>query len=130
MTRRFWVALTFATAACGPPPRGAESLLPGVLASDWRRESLREIPAPSATGALRAFEATYAGPGNLTVDIYQTKFSAVAFEMEQKWKPAANTVAFSKDEYFAVVRWDRAERRALTAFVGALEKALGPDQRQ
>jgi hypothetical protein len=130
MTRRYSLYLALAAAAaCGRPQRTGDSLLPSVVGGVWRRQSLTQIRVPpSAAGSLREFEANYAGPGNVTADIYQAKVSAVAFEMAQKWKPAANTVSFYKDEYFAVIKWDRADRQALTAFVGALEKVLGPEK--
>jgi hypothetical protein len=43
-------------------------------------------------------------------------------EVEQTWKPIADTVAFHKDTYFTVVHWENADKSAVAAFVRALEK--------
>ena len=51
--------------------------------------------------------------------------SAAAFETEQTWRPVADTVAFHKESYFAVIHWENAERTAVSAFVKEMEKQLG-----
>jgi hypothetical protein len=114
--------LALASSACSHPPRGAASLLPSSLAG-WQRKSLRGIPPPQPA-VLRAFEGEYEGAGKLTVDVYDAKVSGTAFEMTQHWREAPNTVFFDKGRYFVVVKWELAERAALTAFVRALEKEL------
>jgi hypothetical protein len=73
---------------------------------------------------VRAFEAEYEGAGKLTVDLYEAKVSGTAFEMTQHWRSAPNTVVFDKGRCFVVVKWEQADRQALTAFVRGLEKEL------
>lgn len=110
------------SSACTRPPVSGESLLPPQVGA-WTRTSLHSVP-PSQANVLRAFEAVYSGAGKLTVDVYETKASGVAFEMTQHWRSSGNTVFFDKGTYFAVVKWDQADRAALREFVRALEKDL------
>jgi hypothetical protein len=56
--------------------------------------------------------------------LYEAKVSGTAFEMTQHWRSAPNTVVFDKGRCFVVVKWERADRQALTAFVRALQKNL------
>jgi hypothetical protein len=122
MLRRYWIVLALAGSACSPPPRSAETLLPSGVAGGWQRKSLRAIP-PKPT-IQRAFEATYEGAGKLTVDVYEAKVSGTAFEMTQHWRAAPDTVVFDKGRYFAVMKWEQADRTSLQAFVRALQKEL------
>jgi hypothetical protein len=89
----------------------------------WQRKSLRDI-APPKPSVVRAFEAGYEGAGKLTVDLYEAKVSGTAFEMTQHWRAAPNTVVFDKGRCFVVVQWVQADRKALRAFVRALQKGL------
>jgi hypothetical protein len=93
----------------------------------WQRRSLRDIATPKPT-IVRAFEAGYEGDGKpagkLTVKLYEAKVSGTAFEMTQHWRAAPDTVVFDKGRRFVVVKWEQADRKALTAFVRALQKAL------
>jgi len=115
--------LALAGSACGPPPRGAETLLPSRVAGVWQRQSLHAIPPPKAT-IQRAFEASYEGDGKLAVDLYEAKVSGTAFEMTQHWRAAPDTVVFDKGRYFVVVKWEQADRASLQGFVRALQKGL------
>ena len=123
MKRRYWIVAALVWSACGQPARSARSLLPGSVGGTWQRKSLRDLPPPKA-GVVRAFEAGYEGSGKLTVDLYETKASGTAFEMTQHWRASADTVFFDKGRYFVVVKWERADRQALTAFVRGLQKEL------
>jgi hypothetical protein len=127
MTRRYWIALALVGSACSQPPRSAETLLPASAGGVWQRKSLRGI-APPKPAILRAFEAGYEGDGKpagkLTVTLYEAKVSGTAFEMTQHWRAAPNTVVFDKGRCFVVVKWEQADRKALTAFVRALQKNL------
>ena len=123
MTRRYGIVLALALSACGQPARSAASLLPANLGGGWQRNSLRDIPPPRP-GIIRAFEAGYQGAGKLTVDLYETKVSGTAFEMVQHWRASADTVCFDKGRYFVLVKWEQADRQALTAFVRGLQKEL------
>jgi hypothetical protein len=123
MLRRFLVVFALMLAACSPPPRAAGSLLPQSIGGVWQRKSLRGVP-PSQPGVVRALEAVYEGTGKLTVELYETKVSGTAFEMTQHWRAMPNTVFFDKGRYFAVVKWEAADRQTLTDFVRGLEKNL------
>ncbi|HTT65974.1 MAG TPA: hypothetical protein VMG35_29190 [Bryobacteraceae bacterium] len=89
---------------------------------------IRDVPPPQPNVA-RLLEAGYGGAGKVTVDLYETKASGTAFEMTQHWRAAPNTVFFDKGRYFVVVKWEQADRNALTAFVRALQKELGDLER-
>lgn len=123
MTRRYGIVLALALSACSLPARSAASLLPASVGGIWQRASLRDIPPPRP-GIVRAFEAGYAGAGNVTVDLYETKVSGTAFEMTQHWKAAPDTVFFDKGRYFVLVKWAHADRKALTDLVRGLQKEL------
>jgi len=123
MPRRHWILLALILTACSASPRNAASLLPASVGGIWQRKALRDVPPPKPT-ILRAFEADYEGAGKLTVDLYETKVSGTAFEMTQHWKALPDTVFFDKGRYFVVVKWQQADRQALTAFVRALQKGL------
>ena len=127
MTRRYWIALALVGSACSRPPRSAESMLPASVGGVWQRKSLRGI-APRKPAILRAFEAGYEGDGKpagkLTVTLYEAKVSGTAFEMTQHWRAAPNTVVFDKGRCFVAMKWEQADRKALTAFVRALQKGL------
>ena len=84
---------------------------------------MHDIPPPKPSIA-RAFEAVYEGAGKLTVDLYEAKVSGTAFEMTQHWRASPDTVFFEKGRYFVVVKWERADRQALTGFVRAMQKNL------
>lgn len=73
-------------------------------------------------GIRRAGTAEYQGPGVLHVQIYELTTDAGAFEVEQTWKPIADTVVFHKETYFTVVHWENADKSSVAAFIRALEK--------
>jgi hypothetical protein len=123
MIRRSCIVLALVLSACSRPSRSTASLLPATVAGAWQRTSLRGIPPPKPT-ILRAFEADYQGAGKLTVDLYEAKVSGTAFEMTQHWRSAPDTVFFDKDRYFVVMKWQQADRPALTAFARAMQKNL------
>jgi len=123
MAPRYWMALALVCSACSQPPHAAEVLLPATLGGVWQRKTLRGIPPPKPA-IVRAFEAGYEGPGKLTVDLYEAKVSGTAFEMTQHWRASPNTVFFDHGRCFVVVKWQQADRKALTALVSALEKNL------
>lgn len=123
MTRREILAAAVALTACSRPARPTGQLLPASVAG-WRRESTVDIP-PSPAGAKRAFEGVYRGPGTIEVELYEMRSPAGALDLAQRWKPAADTVFFYKENYFVVVKWERVERQALTEFLRAVEKNLG-----
>ena len=92
----------------------SSDLAPGQVPEQIRRLGLR-----------RAGAAEYRGAGNIKTEVYEMTSSAAALEAEQTWKPAANTVAFHRENYFTVIHWENVDRAALTAFVGEMEKRAG-----
>ena len=123
MRRPIWILAVLALCACQRAPE-AGSLLPAGIAGRWQRTSLDSIP-PRQPGVARAFAAAYEGPGHITVDLYETKATGVAFEMTQHWREAANSVFFDKGVYFVVVKWQPMERQALRTFIREFETELG-----
>jgi hypothetical protein len=73
----------------------------------------------------RAHIGEYEGPGRLEAEVYELTSDAAALEMEQTWKPAADTVAFHQAAYFAVIRWQDADRASVSSFVREMETRLG-----
>jgi hypothetical protein len=134
MMRRRWLWLAAAAAACHratPDP----NLFPPTVAGVWRRTSLRELSASEAPDPVsrsvinRLQTASYEGPGKLVARVYELESPGVALEMVQRWRPSADTVFFYRQKYFVVIKWQDADRKALTAFVNEIEKRLGkPDQ--
>jgi hypothetical protein len=125
MTRRYWIVIAVGLSACSaPPPRDPGTLLPETVGDTWHRQTLQSLPV-SQVGIERAMQASYSGSGNLTVDLYAAKVQVTAFEMTQHWRPLPDSVFFDKGRYFVVVKWDRADRQALTGFVRELQRHLG-----
>lgn len=121
--RRLSILPLLLLTACGHPSRDAGSLLPETAGGVWQRKSLHDIPPPKAA-ILRAFEASYEGGGRLTVDLYEAKVSGTAFEMSQHWRSSPDAVCFDQGRFFAVVKWEQADRGALQSFIRDLEKNL------
>jgi hypothetical protein len=94
----------------------------------WILKESSDLPASQVPeqirrlGIRRAGTAKYQGAGILHVQIYELTTDAGAMEVEQTWKPIADTVAFHKDTHFNVVHWENADKPAVAAFVRALEK--------
>jgi hypothetical protein len=86
------------------------------LASSQIPEQIRRM------GIRRAGTAEYQGPGAVKVEIYELTTDAGAMEVEQTWRPMADTVAFHKGTYFTVIHWESADKAAVAAFVRELEK--------
>ncbi len=124
------IAAVLSLVACGAP-REMPVLFPSVVAEFWKLKESAALPPSSAPenvrrlGLKRAERATYDGAGTITADVYELTSSAAGLELVQTWRPAADTVFFYKETYFVLVKWERAEKPAVTAFVRALEKRLG-----
>jgi hypothetical protein len=130
MTRRNWLLLPLFSAACRksePPP----DLFTDTVGA-WHRTSLRaadasEAPDPVPRTAIDRLQiATYQGPGKLEARLYQLSSPGVALELVQRWRPSADTVFFNERNYFVVVKWQEADRKALQEFVRELEQRLSP----
>ncbi len=110
-------------------------LFPEVVAGVWHRTALRDLAASESPDPVprnsvdRMQTASYEGPGTLEARVYRLTSSAVGLDLAQRWHPAADTVFFNQGRYFAVVKWQEAERHALQAFVRELEGRLGASPR-
>jgi hypothetical protein len=113
--------------SCGGGPKQAKPLFPETVGV-WRLKLSSDLAAGEIPeqvrrlGLRRAGSGEYEGAGKLKVEIYELTSDAGAFEVEQTWKPMADTVAFHKDRYFTVVHWTGADKTAVAAFVRELEK--------
>ena len=131
MTRRTWVLLALAPAGCrkSAPP---VALFLESMDGGWRRAALAELPVSQApdpvprTAVTRLTAARYEGPGKLEARAYELASSATGVALAQRWRPSADTVFFSRGQYFVVVKWQAADRKALQAFVRNVEKLLEP----
>jgi len=117
-------------AACGAPTH-AGFVFPDTIGV-WKLKAKRDLAATDAPesvrrlGLKRVQSGEYEGPGRIAAQVYDMTSSSGAFEAEQTWKAAANTVAFHKEQYFTVIHWEDAERTAVPTFVREIEKLLGP----
>jgi hypothetical protein len=110
-------------AACSPQPRELE--FPEVI-GQWKRASaaaVSDIPEPvRRLGPRTARAAEYQGPGRMRVTVYHMASSAAALEAEQTWTPAADTVAFHRNDRFLTVHWENVDRPAVSGFIREIEK--------
>ena len=81
--------------------------------------------ACGACGRAPAAPDVYEGPGKLDARLYVLDSPAVALELAQRWRPSADTVFFYSGRFFAVVKWQDADRIALKAFVAEVQKRFG-----
>ena len=130
MTRRLLLAAAAVLLAGCKKGVPRENLLPETLAG-WKRTSLATVSAPGGTvipaGSIRRVQAAqYDGTGKVNVTLYELGSSAAALDAVQRWGPAADTVFFYRDDFFVVVKYDGAERKAVNAFVSALDRHLTP----
>lgn len=84
-----------------------------------KRERPDEIPVRTVE-APRA--ASYEGPGKLDARVYALATPAMALDVAQRWTPRPDMVFFYSDRFFVVVQWQTTEKKALQAFLSALEK--------
>jgi hypothetical protein len=126
--RRVCVALLATMSGCGRRSSNKE-LLPAAV-GNWKRVSLREVPASEApdvvprAGLRRVQSAEYEGTGRIEAQVYEMTSSALGLDLQQRWHPAADTVFFYRDNYFAVIKWNQFNRDAVQDFVRGLEKHL------
>lgn len=129
LLRLCWILCAVLLACCG---RSASETvkLPPVVAAEWRLQEQRAVapeaaPAPMQPAMIESAAAgVYTGPERIEVTHYRLKSSALGLDMMQRWRPAADTVFFYKDENFVTVHWSGASRERVRAFVTDYEKAL------
>jgi hypothetical protein len=113
--------------SCGGSSKQVRPLFPETVGAWKLKLSSDLIPSQvpeqiRRLGLRRAGSGEYHGAGILRVEIYELTSDAGAFEVEQTWRPMADTVAFHKDGYFTVVHWTGADKAAVATFVRELEK--------
>ena len=130
MNRIFFSLCAVLLVACNStPPAGF--VFPQAVGG-WKLEQIKDLSAGDAPEPIRRLGLTrtqsgeYVGPGRIAARVYEMTSPSGAFEAEQTWKPTADTVAFHKGKYFAVIHWEKAERTAVSTFVRQMEKQLGP----
>jgi hypothetical protein len=128
MDRRAW--LLFVTplllTACGKPVVTKERLFPAAI-GEWKLSGSSDAPPEAVSGegapggALRAWDASYTGPGLIQVRVFEMSSPAGGLDATQRWRHAPDTVIFHHEQYFAVVRWDPLDREELAKFIRAFE---------
>jgi hypothetical protein len=117
-------------AACAARHETRIDVFPETVAGVWHRVELRELPVSESpdpvprTAVKRVQSAIYEGPGRLEARAYELTSTEIGLDLAQRWRPSADTIFFWARNYFVVVRWQQAERRALQQFTGELEKRL------
>jgi hypothetical protein len=128
--RRDWLILFFAAAGCTRTSRPLEEALPAALNGGWKLAETLPLAVESAPetirrlGLRRALSASYYGPANLNLRLYEMTTAAAAFELAQKWRPTETTVPFHHHRYFVVVQSPEMEKAAMISFVRLFEKRL------
>jgi hypothetical protein len=121
--------LLFSTAlltACGKPAVTKDRLFPGAIA-EWKLSGSSEAPPEALKeegtpdGAVRAWDATYTGPGLVRMRVYEMSSPAGGLDATQRWKHAPDTAVFHHEQYFAVVRWEPMDREELAKFIRTFE---------
>jgi hypothetical protein len=96
-----------------PPP------MPDSAPMGWQKKS---VDAEGKRGPCsQIWRVEYSGGGIAHVDVCVT---STGLDLQQNWKPKANTVTFFNSKYFVTINWDEGERAAVTELVKSLEKSL------
>lgn len=114
-------------AGCTPEKAPPEPLFAPVMAETWTLQETGTKQAAEAPEAVQRFAivdyqtARYEQQGGAKVDVqvFQLATDAAGLHLEQTWVPTANTVAFHRGKYFAIVQWD-GPREQLNPFVREL----------
>ncbi len=135
MTRRIWLCLAVALAACGRKAEFPPNLFPETAAGGWRRISSGDSPASPDPVPRNEVEQTRtasyaAGSGTVDARVYQLTSASQGVDLAQRWHPSADTVFFNQGVFFVVVKWQSADRHALQEFVTELEAKLTPPKRR
>jgi hypothetical protein len=130
MTRRAWLLVAGGVTACRTRVRKPDALRESV-AGIWHRTELRDLsaaeaPDPVPRDSIRQIQtASYEGPGELEVHVYEVTAPAIALDLVQRWRAPAGTAYFFFDHvYFVALKWRNANRGDVQAFVDELETRL------
>lgn len=121
-------------AACGATlgACGAEKPLefPATLPGGWKLRTKQQMAASGAAqelllnGLLSWWQAEYDGPAYPTVQMYEMKTAASAFEMVQKHRSTPGMIALSAGRAFFTIQTFRGTMAELNRFASAFEKAF------
>jgi hypothetical protein len=124
-----WFALCLVSAvfvACSTPSKPLSEMLPASIDGWTRTEAspLNESSVPALVkqqGLKRAVAASYSGPAEVTVRVYEMNVSTSAFELIQKWKQQDGFAVYS-GPYFIVAGAESG--RQASSLLEALRKHL------
>ena len=129
IARRALLVAALLAAGCGRPALPRADALPQAL-GEWRRTAFADKPPADAPGPIppgsvkSARTASYGGPGKVEVTLYELTSPAAALDAVQRWRPAPGAVFFYREEFFVVVEYRDADRKAVNAFVRDLDRRL------
>lgn len=116
-----------ALAACG---KEKPLEFPVTVPGGWTLGTRQQMAAAGAaqelllSGLLSWWQATYNGPAYPTVQMYEMKTAASAFEMVQKHRSAKGMIALSIGRAFFTMQTFRGTMAELNQFASAFEKAF------
>lgn len=131
MTRRLWITLTAALAACAEKATLPPDLFPPTVNGVWIRTELHDLPVDDSpdpvprNSVVQIREAAYKGAGDLQARVYLLDSADVGATLGTRWRPSADTVFFNHGPYFVVIKWQSPDRKALQGFVAELQRKLG-----
>jgi hypothetical protein len=131
MTRRLWMCVALALAACGEKPQMPPNLFAPTAPGGWKLVEMRDLapgdaPDPVPRNSIEQIRAaSYKGEGEIEARVYLLSSADVGAALGTRWRPSADTVFFDHDRYFVVVKYQGATRVAVQEFVADLQKRLG-----
>jgi hypothetical protein len=123
---RWFLFVLAVLAACSSPSRSFEEILPAT-AGDWRRTDVTTLEPSSAPdlvrqlGLKRAASATYTGPSNVNLRVYEMNVATSAFELIQKWRQQDGRAVYN-GPFFVIA--DPAAGSEASALLEAVRKQL------
>lgn len=132
MTRRWWIPGAFALTGCGEKPQLPPDLFPQTAPGGWtllhaQDVSPSEAPDPVPRNSIEQLRTAVYKSGDAEVDarIYLLSSPGIGATLSARWHPSADTVFFDHGKFFVVVKWQRADRKALQSFIADIQKRLG-----
>jgi len=132
MIWRGWILGVLLLTTCArkaSPPEFAPT-----VAGAWHLKMMQSYPPGSAPefmgkhGARAWWRASYAGPGSMTVELYDLAAPAAGLDLVQRWRPVADTVVWYTPRYFVVVKWQSPDRNSVGAFIRAFQKQFAEEK--
>jgi hypothetical protein len=129
LCRRSLLAAAVVSWSCGKR-EGEAITLPAELPGGFRKRQGASVPEaawPDMVRRLRceaAYRGEYEGGTGLAVTVYRMTASSSAFELAQKWRPAAGVLFFHAGALFVTLETPGASHAALNEVAKALEAHL------